>query len=133
LIAAWLARAPRRFALITGLGYTFQGDGQRGLLRSLVQKLYGLALRCAHKVFFQNPDDEALFLSESILRSELSSIVLNGSGVDIAEYNLAPIPENTCFLLIARLLGDKGVREYAEAARSLRTEYRNVTCPGWLD
>jgi glycosyltransferase involved in cell wall biosynthesis len=135
LIAAWLARAPRRFALITGLGYTFQGDGQRGLLRSLVQKLYGLALRCAHKVFFQNPDDEALFLSESILRSELSSIVLNGSGVDIAEYNLAPIPENTCFLLIARLLGDKGVREYAEAARSLRTEYRNVTFAlvGWID
>lgn len=135
LMAAWLGGVPRRFALITGLGYAFLGEGRRGFLRSLVQILYGLALRLSHKVFFQNPDDEALFRLNGILPSELSSVVLNGSGVDLAEYNLAPFPEKTRFLLIARLLGDKGVREYVEAARYLHAEYRDITfmLVGWID
>ncbi|MGB4062935.1 MAG: glycosyltransferase family 4 protein [Azonexus sp.] len=135
LIASWLGKVPRRFALITGLGYAFLDEGRRGALRSLVQKLYGFALRHAHKVFFQNLDDEALFRSEGLLPSEVPSVVLNGSGVDIAEYKPSPIPKTTRFLLIARLLGDKGVREYVEAARSLSAEYPDVTFSlvGWID
>lgn len=137
-LAAWLAGVPRRFALITGLGYVFMGQddgGSRGLLRSLVQRLYALALQRTHKVFFQNPDDQALFRSLQILQPTASSFVVNGSGVDVAQYAQAPLPTVPRFLLIARLLGDKGVREYVEAARRVRACHPEVvfSLVGWID
>lgn len=139
LLAALLARVPQRYALITGLGYAFQGQKEAGdgrdLLRSLVQRLYALALRCSHKVFFQNPDDQALFRSLGILPASIPSCVVNGSGVDVAHYEVAPLPSAPCFLLIARLLGDKGVREYASAARQVRAIHPETVfnLVGWVD
>lgn len=148
-LAAGLARVPHRFALITGLGYVFQGqldsaevagNKQRGLLRALVQGLYAFSLRVAKKVFFQNPDDEALFRKLGILRDTAGSVVVNGSGVDVAEYSVSALPVVTSdsgpiFLLIARLLGDKGVREYAEAARRIKIRYPHCVfrLVGWID
>lgn len=135
-IASWLARVPRRFALITGLGHAFQGDGQSSGLRMLVQRLYTIALARAHIVFFQNPDDEILFRQRKLLSSRARSYVVNGSGVDVAAFDVTPLPPGqVCFLLIARLLGDKGVREYAEAARRIRATYPDVRCllVGWID
>lgn len=149
ILAATLARVPHRFALITGLGYAFQGqdDGaepagknQRGLLRALVQGLYALALRGAQIVFFQNPDDEALFRQQGILHASTASVVVNGSGVDVSEYAVSALPVVTAesgphFLLIARLLGDKGVREYAAAARRIKARYPQAVfyLVGWID
>ncbi|MEE6443589.1 MULTISPECIES: glycosyltransferase family 4 protein [Pseudomonas] len=137
-IAAKLAGVPRRFALITGLGYAFQSTeqkGKRGVVRKIVQSLYRVALRCTHKVFFQNPDDRALFQSLKLLPGHIPSQVVNGSGVDVSSFSVAPLPENPRFLLIARLLGDKGVREYAEAARIVRKCYpqANFSLVGWID
>lgn len=138
-IAARLAGVPHRFALITGLGYAFQGqedgDNRRGLLRSLVQHLYRLALGGAHKVFFQNPDDEALFRSLGILQPATPSCVVNGSGVDVAQFAVSPLPAEPRFLLIARLLGDKGVRQYVQAARQVQTRHPEVQfgLVGWID
>ncbi|GLC93028.1 glycosyl transferase [Cupriavidus sp. TA19] len=121
LLAAWLARVPRRFALITGLGYAFREDSGRSRLRAVVQRLYALALGRAHTTFFQNPDDEALFRRLNILPAGGRSCIVNGSGVDVGSFQVAPLPDDgPRFLLIARLLGDKGVREYAEAARRVR-------------
>lgn len=134
--AAWLAGVPRRFALITGLGYAFQGQAhaRRGL-RTLVRRLYGLALRHTHKVFFQNPDDQALFRSLGLLPTDIPSCVVNGSGVDVAAFAVAPVPPAPHFLLIARLLGDKGVREYVQAAQRTRALYPQArfSLVGWLD
>ncbi len=138
-LAAWLAQVPNRFALITGLGYAFQGqdDGKssRRLLRWLVQGLYSLGLRKVHKVFFQNPDDEALFRTSRILGPSARSCVVNGSGVNVAEHRPAALPVEPHFLLIARLLGDKGVREYAQAAARIRTRRPDVvfSLVGWID
>ncbi|MHA7681457.1 glycosyltransferase family 4 protein [Cupriavidus sp. PET2-C1] len=135
-LAAWLASVPHRFALITGLGYAFQGEGGRGALQAMVQRLYALALGRAHGVFFQNPDDEALFRQRSILSGATPSCVVNGSGVDVSSFAVAPVPTGSPrFLMIARLLGDKGVREYAQAARRIRTKYTDVRCAlvGWID
>lgn len=135
-LAAWLAGVQRRFALITGLGYAFQGQANaRGGLRAMVQQLYGLALRRTHKVFFQNPDDLALFRCLSLLPPGSSSCVVNGSGVDTASFAVAPVPHVPHFLLIARLLGDKGVREYAKAAQLTRALYPQTrfSLVGWLD
>jgi glycosyltransferase involved in cell wall biosynthesis len=135
-LAAWLARVPHHFALITGLGYAFQQDSGRGNLQRLVQRLYALALGRADKVFFQNPDDEALFRGRAILATRVPSCVVNGSGVDLTSFQLTPLPRGgPRFLLIARLLGDKGVREYAQAARRIRSKYGDTrfALVGWID
>jgi glycosyltransferase involved in cell wall biosynthesis len=139
-LAAWLTGVPQRFALITGLGYAFQGDGQRSRLQALVQRLYGLALARARRVFFQNPDDLALFQERGILQPHTPVCVVNGSGVDVASYAVRPLPAEALagavrFLFIGRLLGDKGVREYAQAARLLKRSHPQAQCAmvGWID
>jgi len=135
-LAMWIAGVPRRFALITGLGYAFLGGAKRRGLMMLVQRLYAVALSHVHTVFFQNPDDEALFRQRNLLRLGARTCVVNGSGVDLAAFEALPLPaDSTCFLLIARLLGDKGVREYAEAAGRIRKTYPEVRCllAGWVD
>lgn len=144
-LMAWLARVPRRFALVTGLGYAFQQESSSGfslrlLIRSLVRALYKLSLKNSHVVFFQNPDDQALFRGQGILPADTRSVVVNGSGVDINQYILSAIPVGkigpaTTFLLIARLLGDKGVREYVEAARHIKIRYPETVfrLVGWID
>ncbi|AEC21752.1 glycosyl transferase [Pusillimonas sp. T7-7] len=137
-LAGWLAGVPRRYALITGLGYAFQGDEQtqsRSALRNIAQWLYRQALGKAHKTFFQNPDDEALFRSLKILSAQQPSCIVNGSGVDLDRYQVAPLPRAPHFLLIARLLGDKGVREYAAAAEHMRARHPECifSLAGWID
>jgi len=137
MLAAKLSRIPKRFSLITGLGYAFTGkaEGIRGLLRKLIQKMYELALHCSNKIFFQNPDDKALFETLNIIGESNDAMVINGSGVDLDYYSVVPLPENISFLMITRLLGDKGVREYVEAAKQIQKDYPNVTYSlvGWID
>lgn len=138
-LAAWFARVPQRFALITGLGFAFIGedDGQRSKVRALVHVLYRTALKRNHTVFFQNPDDEALFRQLNILSSTTTSCVVNGSGVDVAQFEVAPLSISSAprFLLIGRLLGDKGVREYVQAAQQVKQRYSQAQFDlvGWVD
>ncbi|MEO7917187.1 MAG: glycosyltransferase family 4 protein [Dokdonella sp.] len=134
-LAAWFARVPRRFALVTGLGYAFSGKKEGGVKR-LVYLLYGIALARTTKVFFQNPDDDRQLRELGILPAQIPSVVINGSGVDVSAYGVAPMPPlPTTFLLIARLLGDKGVREYADAARTIRKQHpqSRFLLVGWID
>jgi glycosyltransferase involved in cell wall biosynthesis len=134
-IAAWLTSVPHRFALVTGLGYAFT-DNRSNSITKIVQSLYRFSLSKVDKVFFQNPDDESLFRARRLLAETTPSVVVNGSGVDVAAFNTEPIPAGPLrFLLIARLLGDKGVREYASAAKKVKalfpdTEFGLV---GWID
>jgi len=136
-LAAWMAGVENRSSLITGLGYAFTGEatGLRKVLRTLIQQLYRFSLSRNLLVFFQNPDDEALFRQLSLLKPAIPSCVVNGSGVDVAEYTVAALPETPSFLLIARLLGDKGVREYAQAAALVKQRFPNVMfrLVGWID
>lgn len=134
MLAAWTARVPNRFALITGLGYAFQQveeSGKRSHFQRIIHELYYQALSRADKVFFQNPDDLNLFKQLKLIDHKTSTVVVNGSGVDISEYSITPLPminnhPEIRFLLIARLLADKGVREYANAARIIKNKYPHV-------
>lgn len=136
-LAAKLAGVPRRFALITGLGQAFRlGDGPRTRLEAIATSLYRLSLACVHGVFFQNPDDEALFRTEGVLRKAAVSHVVAGSGIDLAEFRVAPLLQGDVrFLLIARLLVGKGVRVYADAARKVKAIHPKATFAlvGWID
>lgn len=125
-LAAWLAKVPKRYALITGLGYAFTGEarGKRGLIQRMVRGLYRQSLKRSDLVFFQNPDDEALFRQLGLLSQDAPSQIVNGSGIDTARFIQSPLPKGApSFLLIARLLGDKGVREYVAAAAKVREMY----------
>lgn len=136
-IASWLAGVPNRFALITGLGYAFIDDGNRRMfLRWVVQKLYRLGLSETQKVFFQNWDDQRLFHTLKIVKkSKTKTCLVNGSGVDLNKFTSVPFPKRIKFLMIARLLGDKGIREFVQAAKLVRRRFNEVKfgVVGWID
>ena len=120
LLAARLSRVPLRAAIISGRGSALaggQGLGRRVLAR-LTRLLYAVSLRGAAVVFFQNPDDERLFRSGGLVGRGQRCLTVNGSGVDLEHYAATPLPEPpVTFLMIGRLLREKGVFEYVEAAR----------------
>jgi glycosyltransferase involved in cell wall biosynthesis len=110
--------------MITGLGYAFVSDDKKAIfVRWVVKVLYWLSLRLNEKVFFQNEDDRALFVSLGLLPSPEHAVVVPGSGVDLEKFSLAQLPDAHNFLLIARLLRDKGIREYANAAAIVKKKY----------
>ncbi len=129
-LAAWIARVPRRYAMITGLGYAFTGEaiGKRAMVQRIARAFYRVALSRAHRVFFQNPDDLALFRELGLISARKPVTIVNGSGVDLALYPERPLPAGPIrFLMVARLLGAKGAREYAAAAAIVRREYPDAT------
>jgi glycosyltransferase involved in cell wall biosynthesis len=108
---------------VSGLGTVFT---RQSLLRRLVETLYGIALRQSATVFFQNRDDLALFERAGLV-SPAQTALLPGSGVDLAHFAPAErtvASEQATFLLAARLLWDKGIGEFVEAARRLRGRAR---------
>lgn len=120
---AWLAGVRRRFAMIAGRGYAFMegAEFKRRLARTLASAAYRIGLSATQAVAFQNEDDLALFRERKILPKSLKTIRIFGSGVDLDHYTASPPPEGPpTFLMIARLLRDKGVPEYAAAARIVR-------------
>lgn len=120
-IAARLAGV-RSAAMVTGLGFAFtdvQGWRKR-LLRGLTVRLFQLSTGGNDVVVFQNPDDPVDFLAAKALKDPSKVRLINGSGVDLSHYAPVPLPEAPVFLMIARLLGNKGVREYGEAARRVK-------------
>jgi glycosyltransferase involved in cell wall biosynthesis len=113
---------------ISGLGAVFIHDGW---LVKLVRVLYRVALRKSAKVFFQNADDRALFVASGLVRAQVTGL-LPGSGINLIRFSPMPMREDGevsfRFLLIARMLRDKGVLEYVEAAQILRTRWPQVEC-----
>lgn len=120
-IAAWLARTPS-VAVTTGLGYVFI---QKSRAAQVAKRLYRFAFRFPREVWFLNRDDEGAFKDGNLLAHPERARLLHGEGVDLADFPFTPLPERAefAFVLIGRLLWDKGVGEYVEAARTLRARY----------
>jgi len=110
----------RSFALITGLGYLFTSKNTKvRLFRFLVTPVYRLGLLRCEKIIFQNNDDRDLFVELGIAK-RFNSFTISGSGVDVNHYSPVPLPEHPVFLLIGRLVKDKGVMEYFQAAKKVK-------------
>ncbi|MFN3839893.1 MAG: glycosyltransferase family 4 protein [Cyclobacteriaceae bacterium] len=118
LAAAWL-RIPV-INNVCGLGTVFL---KNDFISRVAVLLYRLSFRFANKVFFQNPDDLQLFLNRKLV-TENRVDLLPGSGIDLNRFSPAPLKRGGpfTFLLISRLITDKGVLEYIDAVKKLKAE-----------
>lgn len=94
-----------------------------------MRQIYGLVNRRARHLFFQNEEDLSVFQDAGLLGSTPFTL-LPGSGVDLQQFQASELPPGgpVTFIMIARLLGDKGVREYAEACGQLQAQGLDVRC-----
>jgi len=111
---------------ITGLGYVFtEGKGSRRWLRGVVKFLYRLILKQTWTIF-QNPDDRDFFVGNHLVRPERIALI-RGSGVDVQRFVPRARPDGVPLVVLpTRLLWDKGVGEFVEAARQLRARGRQA-------
>ena len=126
-IVAYRLGIKHLYGLISGLGYAFIDDV--GVKRSIVKKicmwLYKLSFKHFTHVFFQNKDDREFFIENGLIKSEISFVV-NGTGVDLQRFSPQPYPEQITFFMAARLIKEKGVLHYVEAAKALKQQYPAV-------
>ncbi|WP_457804789.1 glycosyltransferase family 4 protein [Vibrio cholerae] len=123
-LAAKLAGIPS-LAITTGLGYTFVNQN---VVSQVAQQLYKFAFRYPKEVWFLNEDDRSVFLEHHLIEPD-KAVLLHGEGVNLNHFVPSDKPqsdENIRFLLIARMLRDKGVCEFVEAARQIRQRYPNA-------
>ncbi len=128
-LAARFCKIPSIYSIITGLGHAFIDVPalRQRILRNVVRLLYTFSLRFSKKIFFQNPDDIDEFITLRI--TDRRRVVLtNGSGVDLRHYFAVPLPSDPVFVLVARLLKEKGVREYVDAAKHLKKKFPALKC-----
>ena len=126
-IALWFFRSVKFIPLITGLGYAFNSPSTRGrIIRSMATVLYKGSLSRADTLIFQNKDNLETFASLGIISSTTPRNIVNGSGVNTRHFAFHQAANNGTyinFLMIARLLRDKGVLEYLHAARAIRCKW----------
>ncbi len=117
---------------IAGLGLVFN---ETGATARIVRTLYRVALARSRRVFFQNAEDRAMFVDAGLVDAAVADL-LPGSGVDLERF--APAPARAApftFLLVARLLWEKGLAEYVEAGRIVRERHPGcrVRLLGFID
>jgi len=123
-IAAKLCNIPS-IAITTGLGYAFINDN---LITKIVKLLYKFSFKFACQVWFLNQDDYQVFINQNLIDKE-KGYVLPGEGINTEKFKPVDIEKKDNifrFLLIARMLWDKGVGEYVEAAKIIKQKYKNV-------
>ncbi len=127
-LAAARAKVPHIVPMLTGLGYAFLtgGGAKQTLVRRVSAALYRRAFARAHAAVFHNADDAQVLIDLGCVPPDLPVHIVSGSGVDLSRFPSTPLPaigNGLTFLMIARLVGYKGVREYCEAAHSLKPQY----------
>ena len=123
-LAARLLNNPAVVCSITGRGYVFLGKNFKAcFLRILVKRIYRFALNSRSNItIFENEADRNYFLKEKLVKLKNSSVI-EGVGVDIDHYSPAPEPDgNPVVVLAGRMLWDKGVGTFVDAARLLRSK-----------
>lgn len=129
-LAARMAGVRNRFAMIEGAGYVFVDEEKptvrRWLLREFVTRLYQLGLSQADHVFMLNPDDKELFVNRGMVSAKKVQL-LNGIGLALNHYQVAELVLHpVCFILIARLIREKGIYDYIDAARKVHVQHPEV-------
>jgi len=128
-IAARVVKVPGVVIAISGLGSTFLDHGFVGTIRKkFIFLLYKLALRHKNlKIIFQNQDDH-FSINKIISLKDDQITFIKGSGVDLSKFNFDPLPFNNLVIMPSRLLKDKGVYEFIEAAKILKKLNSQIVC-----
>ncbi len=118
-LAAALLRIPV-INNVCGLGTVFL---KRGFVSAVAKLLYRISFRFPKKIFFQNPDDRQLFIDNKLVKAARTEI-LPGSGIDLSAFTPAPFTTNKVFtfLMVSRLIIDKGIYEYIKAIRIIKAK-----------
>jgi len=140
-LAQKMTGVPKIYCTITGLGYIFQENNLKiSLLRKIVIFLYKFSFKFTDKVIFQNPDDSELFIKLGIIKKEKTKII-KSSGVDVDEFSPFSVDQEKIknlkkeidykedkiyITLVSRMLWQKGVGEFIEAAKKLKKKYNNL-------
>ncbi|MCK9483215.1 MAG: glycosyltransferase family 4 protein [Candidatus Marinimicrobia bacterium] len=116
---------------VTGLGYVFIGTTfLHTFLRPFVQWMYKCILRLSSLLIFQNKADRDFFIKSKIITQKIpSSVLISGSGVDLGKFHRngdKEVDPEVHFILIARMLYDKGIQEFIDAAEVVQKTYSNV-------
>lgn len=108
---------------ITGLGTAVENPG---LMQKITLLLYKIGLRKAQKVFFQNTENQEFMLKRGIVKGEYD--LLPGSGVNLEQYQVLDYPEGETvdFVFVARIMKEKGIDQYLDAAQYIRKKYPNT-------
>ncbi len=111
--------------MITGLGTAFIS---KSIIKTIVKFLYYISMKKTDMVFFQNKDDRNLFIKNHLIKKKFTHLI-PGSGINLKHYSFKPYPNNKnfIFLLISRILWDKGIYEFVMAAKLLHSKYKNLT------
>lgn len=121
-LAARIAGVKNIYSMIAGLGSLFVEERKHSIVQKIVRIMYKMSLPCCNRVFFQNHNDIEEFVRTNIVNKE-NAILVNGSGVNMERYTQTPLPSSPIFLLMARLIWDKGIKEYIEAAQIVKEKY----------
>lgn len=126
-LAAHWCKVKNIYGLVSGLGYAFieEPSLKRSIIRKICIFLYKLSFKRFNHIFFQNHDDRNLFIQKHIVREDKSSVVA-GTGVDLELFQPKVFPQQLTFFMAARLIKEKGVFHFVEAARILKTKYPAV-------
>ena len=123
-LAAKLAGIKDIFVFFGGLGSIINSDKSTPLRRILLLQ-HKVAIRNAKKAFLQNDDDIKKLLELKLIKKE-QLVRINGSGVNLEKFRKKPLPSAFGFLFVGRIIRDKGIVEYLEAAREIKKRYPDV-------
>lgn len=131
-IAARLAKIPNINSMIAGLGYAFTNvpnkkfDTKRLAVKGILKGLFKFALRFNQKVFFQNQDDLQYFITKKLVKPQ-QVVSVNGSGVNLKRFSFTiPNINPVTFIMAGRLINEKGFKEFIEAAKLLKQDFKQV-------
>lgn len=121
-IAAKLSGIKEVYAFMGGLGSIFRNKDRKDIVRNILKVEFKTSFYCCNKIFMQNKDDCRELLNNGLIKKN-KIIMLNGSGVNFEKFTEKPISQNQVFLLVGRLIKDKGIIEYIEASKIVRKKY----------
>ena len=127
-MAARAGKVPHVYAMVTGLGRVYASGGiKTKAIRLVTKMLYKRAFTACDKVIFQNGDDVDELVQNGYLPRN-KTVIVNGSGVNMERFRKSGLPEQPVFLMVSRIIREKGVLEYCEAARELKKTHPEARC-----
>lgn len=120
-IAARINKIKEMYALISGLGSIIRGTGFKNkIVKEVLKFEYKFAFKLCKKIITHNSDDRQLLLDEKYLKDPDKIKTVNGSGVNLDVFRYSATKKTNTFLIISRIIGDKGIREYVKAAEIVK-------------